>query len=56
MTFTGDRQTVVACARDDHSFVVVEQHKHGDVVATFYMRPNLMYEFMNDMAEQARLQ
>ena len=55
LTFTGDRQTVVACARDDQSFIVVEQYEHGDVVGTFYMRPNLMYEFMNDMAEQARL-
>ena len=55
LSFTGSRQTVVACARDNQSFIVVEQYERGDVVGTFYMRPNLMYEFMNEMADQARL-
>jgi hypothetical protein len=54
LSFTGDRQTTLACARSDQSFIVVEKYEHGDVVGTFYMRPNLMYEFMNDM-NQARL-
>jgi hypothetical protein len=54
LSFTGDRQTTLACARDDQSFIVVDKYEHRDVVDTFYMRPNLMYEFMNDM-NQARL-
>jgi hypothetical protein len=54
LSFTGDRQTTLACARDDQSFIVVEKYEHGDLVDTFYMRPNLMYEFLNDMND-ARL-
>ena len=55
LTFTDDRETVLACARDNQSFIIVEQYEHGRLVDVFIMRPKLMYEFMNDLVEQARM-
>ena len=48
MFFTDDRKTVLSLARDDHSFVLLEQYKGDKLKDSFYMQPMLMYEFMSE--------
>jgi hypothetical protein len=49
MYFKGDRKTVLSLAREDHTIILLEQYKGGKLEDSFYMRPMLMYEFMNDL-------
>lgn len=49
MFFTGQRRTVLSLARDDHTFVLLEQYEGDELKDPLYMQPMLMYEFMNEL-------